>query len=54
VGFKLNQHHYEIPPIKEDQSPLQLLVMSYPNMISEKEVNLFVEKYHPIIFKNES
>jgi GNAT superfamily N-acetyltransferase len=54
VGFKLNQHHYEIPPIKEDELPLQLLVMSYPNMISEKEVNLFVEKYHPIIFKNES
>ncbi|WP_282124767.1 GNAT family N-acetyltransferase [Algibacter mikhailovii] len=54
VGFKLNQHHYEIPPIKEDELPLQLLVMSYPNMISEKEVNLFVEKNHPIIFKNDS
>lgn len=50
VGFKLNQHHYEIPPIKEDQSPLQLLVMSYPNFISEKDVDLFVEKNHPIIF----
>ncbi len=54
VGFKLNQHHYEIPPLKEDELPLQLLVMSYPHMISEKEVNLFVEKYHPVIFKIES
>ncbi|WP_298502389.1 GNAT family N-acetyltransferase [uncultured Maribacter sp.] len=50
VGFKLNKHHYEIPPIKEDQSPLQLLLMSYPNFISEKDVDLFVQKYHPIIF----
>ena len=51
VGFRLNQHYYEIPPIKEDQSPLQLLLMSYPNLISEKDVALFVEVNHPIIFK---
>ncbi len=38
VGFKLNQHYYEIPPIKEDQSPLQLSLMSYPNFINEEEV----------------
>ena len=50
LGFNLNQHHYEIPPIKEDQSPLQLLLMSYPNIIAEKDVNLFVEKYHPVLF----
>jgi len=53
VGFKLNQHHYEIPPLKADQSPLQLLLMSYPNIISEKDVDQFVKKYHPVIFKNE-
>lgn len=51
VGFKLNQHYYEIPPIKEDQSPLQLLLMSYPNFIYKKDVDLFVKKNHPIIFK---
>lgn len=51
VGFKLNQHHYEIPPIKVGQPPLQLLLMSYPNIISEKEVDLFIEKYHPFLFK---
>ena len=54
VGFKLNQHYYEIPPLKEDQSPLQLLIMSYPSIISEKDVDQFVKKYHPVIFKNES
>jgi len=50
VGFKLNQHYYEIPSPKEGQSPLQLLLMSYPKIISKKEVEMFVEKYHPIIF----
>lgn len=54
IGFKLNQHYYEIPPLEEGQTPLQLLLMSYPNFISEKDVELFVKKYHPIIFKNES
>ena len=54
VGFKLNQHHYEIPPINDDELPIQLLIMSYPHKISEKEVLVFVQKYHPIIFKNES
>lgn len=52
VGFKINEHYYEIPPVAEDKSPLQLLLMSYPNQISKKEVNLFVTEYHPIIFKN--
>ncbi len=30
IGFKLNQHYYEIPPLEEGQNPLQLLLMSYP------------------------
>lgn len=51
AGFKLNLHHYEIPPIKENQPPLQLLLMSYPSIISKKNVGFFVEKYHPIMFK---
>ncbi len=42
MGFKLNQHYYEIPPIKKDQSQLQL--MSYHNFIFKKDVDLFVEK----------
>ena len=54
IGFKLNQHYYEIPPLKEDLLPLQLLLMSYPKIISKKDVDLFVEKYHPIIFNDTS
>ncbi len=54
VGFKLNQHYYEIPPIKKGQPPLQLLLMSYPSVLSKEETDLFVKKYHPILFKKES
>ena len=53
LGFKLNKHHYEIPPTKKDQSPLQLLIMSYPSIITKKDVEHFVKIYHPIVFKNE-
>lgn len=52
IGFKLNQHYYEIPPLTKKQVPLQLFLMSYPNLISKKDANLFVKKYHPIIFNN--
>ena len=51
LGFKLNDHYYEMPPLREDQSPVHLLLMSYPNCISKKEVELFVKKYHSIITK---
>ena len=52
VGFKLNQHYYEIPPLEKNQLPLQLLLMSYPSCISTRDVELFIKKYHPIIFNN--
>lgn len=50
LGFKLNQHYYEIPPLNDNQSSLQLLLMSYPSFISKKDVDQFIERYHPIIF----
>lgn len=54
IGFKLNQHYYEIPPLKESQSPLQLMLMSYPNQLSKNDVEEFIRICHPIIFKDES
>jgi GNAT superfamily N-acetyltransferase len=51
IGFKLNQHHYEIIPSNVDLPSLQLLVMTYPSLISEKELNSFVENYFPILFE---
>ena len=51
IGFKLNQHYYEVPSSKEDHSPLELLLMSYPEHLTKKDVEQFVESCHPIIFK---
>lgn len=53
IGFKLNEHYYEVPPLKKEQSPLQLLLMSYPEVLSKKDVEQFIKICHPIIFKNE-
>ena len=52
IGFKLNQHYYEIPPLKESQSTLQLLLMSYPAKLSKNDVEQFIKICHPIIFKD--
>jgi hypothetical protein len=52
TGFKLNQHYYEIPTLKEDQNPLQLLLMSYPTNVSAQDVEEFIKLGHPIIFKD--
>jgi len=53
IGFKLNQHYYEIPSSQEGQSPLQLLLMSYPSYLSTKDVEQFVKTCHPILFKDD-
>lgn len=52
IGFKLNQHYYEVPPVKEGQSPLQLMLMSYPTLLSAKDIEQFIKICHPIIFKD--
>jgi GNAT superfamily N-acetyltransferase len=50
LGFQLNAHYYEVPPMHEGFSALELRIMSFPNSISEKDVRNFIEHYHPIIF----
>ena len=52
TGFKLNPHYYEVPPIQEGHSPLQLLLMSYPNLLSAEDVERFIKIYHPVIFED--
>lgn len=52
IGFELNQHYYEVPALIDGQKPLQLLLMSYPKLLSERDVEEFTEKCHPIIFKD--
>ena len=53
TGFTLNQHYYEVPASIEGDSPLQLLLMSYPTAISAKDVEQFVKICHLIIFEDE-
>lgn len=50
LGFQLNTHFYEVPPIHEGFSALKLLIMSFPNPISENDLRNFTEQCHPIIF----
>ncbi|WP_024771364.1 GNAT family N-acetyltransferase [Aquimarina macrocephali] len=52
IGFKLNQHYYEVPPSTEGQKPLQLLLMSYPTLLTAKDVEQFTDICHPSIFKD--
>lgn len=50
LGFHLNPHFYETPPIHEGFSALELRIMSFPSSISEKDVKNFIEQCHPVIF----
>lgn len=51
LGFQLNTHFYQIPPMHEGFSALKLLIMSFPYAISENNVRNFTEQCHPVIFK---
>jgi len=52
LGFHLNPHFYEIQPVNEGSSALEFRIMSFPLAISENDVRNFVERCHPIIFKD--
>lgn len=52
IGLILNPHYYKVPSSEENQPPLQLLLMSYPNAISVKDAEVFVKECHPILFDN--
>ncbi len=53
IGFQLNHHFYEIAPMHEGFSALELRIMSFPSAISENDLRNFTEQCHPIIFKEE-
>ena len=52
VGLKLNKHEYHLPVFNEGEPSLQLLLMTYPHLISKDDVAQFVKTCHPIIFKD--
>jgi GNAT superfamily N-acetyltransferase len=51
AGFKLNKHNYSTQSSQENQPPLELMLMSYPNQLTKKDVEQFTKINHPIIFQ---
>lgn len=49
IGFILSEHEYKHPPYKKGGEYVSLMLMTYPDSITEKKARLFCEKYHPII-----
>lgn len=52
AGFKLNEHYYVVPHSQENQPPIELMLMSYPNHLTKKDVEQFTKISHPVIFNN--
>jgi len=51
LGFKLNTHDYKVPSSTDD-SKIDLLIMTYPKLISKQNLGEFVSNNHPIIFNS--
>lgn len=51
AGFILNEYPYKHPPYKKGGNYVPLMLMTYPNTIKNEELNIFLEKCHPIIHK---
>ncbi|MDR2927071.1 MAG: GNAT family N-acetyltransferase [Cytophagaceae bacterium] len=51
VGFVLNTHPYKHPPYKKGGEYVSLMLMTYPQAITNEELTRFIEEYHPIIHR---
>jgi ribosomal protein S18 acetylase RimI-like enzyme len=51
AGFVLNEHAYKHPPYKKRGEYVSLMLMTYPEAITRKEVRRFCEEYHPVIHR---
>lgn len=51
MDFQLNPHHYQMPSYTEGGDPVDLLLMSYPRIITQQELDYFIGECHPIIFE---
>lgn len=50
LDFILNDHPYQQPPYHKGGIPIDLQLMSFPRAITKVEADLFVSKYHPVIY----
>ena len=50
LGFHLSDHFYQQPPYRKNGLPIQLLLMSHPLSLTDKQIIHFVRDCHPIIY----
>ena len=49
AGFILNDHPYLQPAYERSTAPVSLLVMTYPEAISEPDIRYFCREYQPML-----
>lgn len=50
-NFQLNEFYYLQPPYEEGKDSLELKIMSYPKLLTDKEFNNFKEKVYRKVYK---
>lgn len=53
LGFHLNEHNYVQPPIQEGESPLPLMIMSYPDPIKADDFLKFKKDVFHHLYNSE-
>jgi len=51
LGFKLSEENYMQPALNKNTQPVELLLMSYPNILSKNQIKYFINHCHPLIYK---
>jgi GNAT superfamily N-acetyltransferase len=51
LGFQLNPFEYVQPPLQKGQANLPLQIMSYPQVLIEKEFSLFKEILYTNVYR---
>lgn len=52
LDFQLNPHFYQMPSYLPGGEPVDLLLMSYPRELTEKELKDFIEEHQPMMFEH--
>ena len=45
IGFVVNEYEYKQPPYKKCGNDVPLILMTYPNVISKRDIELFCQQY---------
>ena len=50
IGFRLNDYYYVQPPYRSGGNPLELSLMSFPQLLDEQTHSFFMKDCHPLIY----